>query len=172
MTLREFIVEIMPLKDKLFRFASRLLNDMADAEDVVQEVYLRLWAKRVELGQIRNMEAMAMTITKNLCIDLLRSKDRWNFEESDNSALIVEPMTPYDLIEMRDTASRINTMINLLPEQQRMIIHLRDVEGYDFDEIASILGLNLNVIRVNLSRARKRIKEQLIKVHQYELQRN
>ncbi len=171
MTPKQFKEEVFPLKDKLYRFAYRILDDTEDARDMVQEVLAKLWDQQSELHQLRNIEAFAMTMTRNVCIDWLRAHGRILSGDLPDR-LMIDPVTPYDLTEIRDTVKRINSLINHLPDQQRMIIHLRDIEGYDFDEIASILDLNLNVVRVNLSRARKKIREQLTKVHQYELQRN
>lgn len=171
MTPQQFNEEILPLKDKLYRFACRLVEDADEAQDMVQEVFMRLWDRKGEIHQFRSIEAFAMTMTRNLCIDWLRTSGRLRKDDPSEMDL-ADPVTPYDLTEMRDTVTRINYLVNHLPEQQKMILHLRDIEGYDFDEIAAILGLNLNVIRVNLSRARKKIKEQLVKVHQYDLQRN
>lgn len=171
MTPEQFIDKLLPLKDKLYRFANRLLNEPEDAEDVVQEVFLRLWDRKEDIDSYRSIEAMAMTIARNLSIDMLRASGKV-IQDDSQEVLLIDNLTPYDLTELKDTTSRVNALINHLPEQQRLILHLRDIEGYDFDEIAALLDLNLNVIRVNLSRARKKIKEQLIKVQQYELQRN
>ncbi|MDD5695791.1 MAG: RNA polymerase sigma factor [Bacteroidales bacterium] len=171
MTPKQFTEEIFPLKDKLFRFAMRILDDREDARDMVQVVLVRLWDQNTELHKLRNTEAFAMTLTRNLCIDWLRTNGRI-LRGDTQEIMMIDPVTPYDLTEIRDSVKRINHLINHLPDQQRMILHLRDIEGYEFEEIASILDLNLNVIRVNLSRARKKIKEELNKVHQYELQRN
>ncbi|HNS17927.1 MAG TPA: RNA polymerase sigma factor [Bacteroidales bacterium] len=170
MTPKQFKDEVFPLKDRLYRFACRILEDTEDARDMVQEVLVRLWDQKTDLRQVRSIEAYAMTMTRNVCIDWLRANGRILTDAPE--IVMIDPVTPYDITEIRDTVKRINCLINHLPDQQRMIIHLRDIEGYDFDEIAAILGLNLNVIRVNLSRARKKIKEQLAKAHQYEFQRN
>lgn len=171
MTPQQFKETILPLKDKIYRFACRMVDDTEEAQDLVQEVFIRLWDRKGDMIQYRSVEAFALTMTRNLCIDWLRASGR--LRQADSSEMdLTDPVTPYDITEMRDTVTRINQLINHLPEQQKVIVHLRDIEGYDFDEIAAILGLNLNVIRVNLSRARKKIKEQLVKVHQYDLQRN
>ena len=171
MTPQQFKEAILPLKDKIYRFACRMVEDTEEAQDLVQEVFVRLWDRKGDMMQYRSVEAFALTMTRNLCIDWLRASGR--LRQADPSEMdLADPVTPYDITEMRDTVTRINQLINHLPERQKVIVHLRDIEGYDFDEIAAILGLNLNVIRVNLSRARKKIKEQLVKVHQYDLQRN
>jgi len=170
MTLEEFKIEVLPVKNKLYRFAMRMLENSAEAEDIVQETLIRLWSKRAKLRTYRSIEAFAMTITKNLCLDLLRSRKHQIRDV--NNDLIVDNNTPYKIAELSDMIDRVYKIIEDLPEQQKMIIHLRDIEGYDFDEIAEIMNLSLNVIRVNLSRARKKVREALVNSNKYELFKN
>ncbi len=144
---------------------------MPDAEDIVQEVFLRLWVRRESLAEYKSVEAFAMTITKNLCLDRMKSKD-YKTEELTIVHQQVSHATPYKKLELTDTYNRIQMIMNSLPEQQRMIIHLRDIEGFEFEEIEEIMNINLNTIRVNLSRARKRIKEILQNTYNYEFAKN
>ena len=170
MTLEEFKIEVLPVKNKLYRFALRMLANRDEAEDVVQDTLMRLWSGRAKLRTYRSIEAYSMIITKNLCLDLLRSKKRITADLLDEHT--IDSSNPYKLTEISDTMNRVYGEINRLPEQQKMIIHLRDIEGYDFDEIADIMDLSLNVIRVNLSRARKKVKEAIVKSNKYELFKN
>jgi RNA polymerase sigma factor (sigma-70 family) len=171
MTSEEFKSKVLPLKNKLYRFALRLLGDTEEAQDIVQEIFLRLWSKRDKLNEYRNLEAFSMTMTRNLCLDKLKSpasrKENYNedTEMPDNN-------TPYRKTETSDTLRLVRMAMAGLPEQQRMVIHLRDVEECDFDEIAEITGLSLNNVRVILSRARKKIRDTLIKINNYEFSRN
>ncbi len=171
MTVEEFKSEVLPIKNKLFRFAKRLLNSTEDAEDTVQEVFIRLWSKKEKLTEYRSIEAFAMVITKNLCLDKLKSTKHKTSELTVVNETINES-TPYDHTEITDTLNKVHKIIDELPEQQRMIIQLRDIEGCDFDEIAEILSLSLNTIRVNLSRARKKVRDVLIKAQNYEFSTN
>ncbi len=171
MTIEKFKIEVLPIKNKLYRLAKRLLISTEEAEDTVQEVFLRLWSKKENLEQIRSIEGFAMVMTKNLCLDKLKSKRR-NTEELSDKGLNVVHKTPYNQIEMDDSINRINKIIMQLPDQQKVIIHLRDVEGYEFEEIAEVTGLTINTIRVNLSRARKKVKETVLKEESYEFSRN
>jgi RNA polymerase sigma-70 factor (ECF subfamily) len=171
MTIEEFKKEVLPLKNKLFRLAHRLLADRAEAEDMVQEAIARLWTKKDNLEQYNSIEAFAMTITKNMCLDMLKSAGRRSVDlEAVQS--VSDHLTPHDLTENKDTIDMVRRIINTLPEQQKMIMHLRDFEGYEFEEIASIMEVNLNIIRVNLSRARKRVRDALINANSYELRTN
>jgi RNA polymerase sigma-70 factor (ECF subfamily) len=155
------------MKHKLFRFANRLLNNIPEAEDVVQEVFIRLWDRRENLKQFRSLEAFSITITKNMCLDRLKSKSNKRDELTEQNEE-TDFFTPGMATELNDSYRQINKLINQLPEQQRMIIQLRDVEGYEFEEIAGMLDITENTIRVNLSRARKKIREGMQKKYDYE----
>lgn len=171
MTSEEFKSEVLPVKNKLYRFALRLLGDVEEAQDVVQEIFLRLWSKRDNLSEYRSIEAFAMTMTRNLCLDKLKSPASRK-ETFDETREMPDNTTPYTKTETSDTIRLVKMAMDALPEQQRMVIHLRDVEGSDFDEIAEVTGLSLNNVRVSLSRARKKIRDTLIKIHSYEFSNN
>ncbi|MBM3436894.1 MAG: RNA polymerase sigma factor [Bacteroidetes bacterium] len=171
MTLEKFKKEVFPLKNKLYRFAKGFFKSVPEAEDIVQEVLLRLWTKHDVLEEFKSIEAFAMTVTRNLCLDRLKSKG-YRTEELTLVHQQVSHATPYKKLEMEDTYGKIQMILNTLPEQQRQIVHLRDIEGFEFEEISEILKINLNTIRVNLSRARKRIKETLQNTYDYEFAKN
>lgn len=166
MTPETFKIEVLPIKDRLYRFAKRIINNLPEAEDIVQEVFIRLWKKRDHLEEYRSVEAFAMIITKNLCYDYLKSKKRLTGELTNlndrGSEYTVELQT-----EFADSHNLIKELITRLPDKQRMIIQLRDIEGFEFEEIAEITGINTNAVRVNLSRARKTIRESIVKKHNY-----
>lgn len=151
--------------------AFRILNSFQEAEDTVQEVYIRLWSKRKTLRDYRNIEALAMTITKNLSLDKLRLKNSQNLRINDFN-LVENEKKPDEKIELKDTVGRVKAIIDKLPELQRIIIQLRDIEGYEYEEIGKMLSIQTNSIRVNLSRARKKVRDELIKAHQYEYSGN
>jgi RNA polymerase sigma-70 factor (ECF subfamily) len=171
MTVETFKIEVLPLKHRLFRLAKRLLNNIPEAEDAVQEVFLRLWAKKDVLKNYRSVNAFAMTMTKNLCLDRMKSKSYKAGELHENYDKMSDH-TPHTLMELSESYEEIQKIINTLPEQQRLIIHLRDIEEYDLDEIAEITELNMNTVRVNLSRARKKVREKLSNIYNYEFAKN
>jgi RNA polymerase sigma-70 factor (ECF subfamily) len=171
MTVETFKIEVLPLKNKLYRFACRLLNNNMDSEDIVQEVMLKLWARREKLGEYKSIEAFAMVILKNMCLDRLKAKG-YRTDDLDDRKNESGGFSPHTSLELSDTTEKVKTIINTLPEHQRMIIHLRDIEGYEFEEIAEIMQMSLNTIRVNLSRARKKVRETLVKKYSYEFTRN
>ncbi len=170
MTLEEFKTEVLPVKNKLFRFAKRLMKNRTEAEDIVQEVLLRLWLNRNKMDEYKNIEAFAVTVTKNLCLDNLKSKASKTTELKEN--LIVKDKNPDEEYEKKDINNKINEIIKGLPFQQKMIIQLRDIEGYEFEEISEMVNMTLNAIRVNLSRARKKVRDEIIKLQRYEFSGN
>ncbi|NMH86637.1 RNA polymerase sigma factor [Flavivirga algicola] len=166
MTQGEFLNIVMPFKDKVFRLAKRLLVSTEEAEDATQEVLLKLWNNKKKMQEYKNVEAFSMTMTKNFCFDKLKSKQAQNLKivhsnyEDGNTSLQKQ-------VELNDSVDWVSKIIEELPEQQKMIIQLRDIEEYDFDEIAKMLEMNNTAVRVNLSRARKTIREKLTKTHNY-----
>ena len=171
MDLGEFKMQVFPLKNKLFRLAKRLLEDYDDAQDIVQEVFIKLWNRREKLDEYRSVEALAVVMTRNLCLDKLKAKKYpvENLESLEVSLIEAATETPADFSAV---IRHIHKIISTLPEQQRTIMQLRDVEGCDFEEIAEILKMSENAVRVNLSRARKRVREIMINQKIYEYQRN
>lgn len=171
MTTEEFKSEVLPIKNKLYRFALRLMGETEEAQDIVQEIFLRLWSGKEKLKEYRSIEAFAMTMTRNLCLDKIKSPSAKK-EILDETNEMIDNRTPYHKAELSDTMKMVRQVMESLPEQQKMVIHMRDVEECDFDEIAEVLGLSLNNVRVNLSRARKKIRDTLIKLNNYEFSKN
>jgi len=167
----EFKISVLPLKHKIYRFSLRMLGKIEEAEDSVQEVMLRLWNNREDLGKYKSIEAFAMVVTRNFCLDRLKSK---NYHHASLNVLKENPVegNPYTHVERLDTIEQVHRIIGQLPEQQKSVIHLRDIEGLEFEEIAIIMNMNLNAVRVNLSRARKHVRDTIIKMHNYELAGN
>lgn len=155
------------LKDKVFRFARAILADTAEAEDVTQDIFEKLWLNREHSSEYNNMESFLIRSTKNLCLDRIKHnnvvlKNAKILKVLNNNK--VEPQS-----EKKEVSEIIKSIINELPKKQKMIIHLRDVEGYEFDEIYEATGIEQNAIRVNLSRARKTVKQELLKTMNYGL---
>jgi len=166
MNQKEFLNMVMPFKDKVFRFSKRLLVSTEEAEDATQELYLKLWKNREKISSYKNVEAFAMTMTKNYCFDRLKSKQASNLSLVHSN--YKENGTSLDKkTNLNDSVSIVHQLIAKLPEQQKMIIQLRDVEQYEYEEIGKMLDLKPTAVRVALSRARKIIREQLIKQHNY-----
>ncbi len=170
MDVSRFKEEVLPLKNKLFRFSLHIVKDEELAKDVAQESLIKVWEKRDQLDQIQNLEAWCMQITRNKSLDKLRSKhvkktDLFEVEFDTRK----ERDTPYVMTERSELMNRITDLIDELPDRQREVMHLRDIEGYAYKEIAEMLGVDINLVKTNLFRARRKIKESLIKVEAYGL---
>lgn len=166
MTQTDFVKLVMPFKDKVFRLAKRLLVSQEEAEDATQEILMKLWNNKEQIEEYKNVEAFSMTMTKNFCLDRLKSKQAQNLKivhsnYQDNATSLQKQ------VELNDSVAWISKIIEQLPEQQKIILQLRDIEQYEFEEIASMLDMNETAIRVALSRARKTIREQLTQTHHY-----
>ncbi|RZJ67826.1 MAG: RNA polymerase sigma factor [Flavobacterium sp.] len=166
MNQHEFMKLVNPFKDKVFRVAKRLLVSTEEAEDATQEVLVKLWNKNDSLEQYNSVEALAMTMTKNYCLDQLKSKRAGNLKIVHNNFTDREAPLQKQ-VEDRDNWSWVEKAMNTLPEQQKLIVQLRDVEQYEYEEIAEMLEMNETAIRVALSRARKTITEFMTKTHSY-----
>ncbi len=171
MTIKEFKTKLLPLKNKLFRLSLNLMNNRDDAEDAVQEAYIKIWKMQDKINSVKNIEAFMMTITRNICLDKLKSK-RNKFLTLVDDITKVTSSNPYEITEQADLVNKVKQSMQQLPEQQRTLIHLRDIEGYEFHEILEITGWDMNYMRVNLSRGRKKIKETILKLQHYETARN
>ncbi|MCX6283907.1 MAG: RNA polymerase sigma factor [Bacteroidetes bacterium] len=171
MNLQDFNTKVYPLKDKIFRFARRMLEQSEEAEDLVQEVFIRMWKNREKLDEYRSLEALAMVTTKNLCLDKLKAR-KFPVESWNDQRQFIESIAEESRPDLSDFVSGVKQAMRTLPEHSRMIVHLRDIEGCEFEEIADVLGMQENAVRVALSRARKQIRGILINNKNYEYQRN
>jgi RNA polymerase sigma-70 factor (ECF subfamily) len=137
---------------------------MDDAEDVIQETYIKLWTKRDEIGQITNAESFSIIVLKNTCLDFLRKTKNDSISEYDLN--IPANVFLSKEIEQTDQINHIARLMNKLPEQQQLVMKLKHWDGYSDEEIEQITGLKKGNIKVMLSRARKIIKEEYLKLEQ------
>ena len=156
---KQFNTQILSLSDRLFRLAKSILRNAEAAQDAVQDLNMKLWEKRSALDEIENMPAFTMKSMRNLCLDTIRQQ-----REEDELPVEIEftEPNPYQQTEQKDLVKRIRDMIDDLPELQRTVIRMRDVEGMELSEIADITSLSENAVTVNLSRARQKIREKII----------
>lgn len=170
MTLESFQTLVFPVKNKLYRFAFRLLGNNEEAKDVVQEVLIKVWSGRDQLDDIQNMEAWCMRITKNLSLDRLRQQQRRPTDSLEKGMhLSHHGLTPAETTELNERMKRIDEWMAELPEKQRQVMHLRDIEGYSYNEICDILEIDMSQVKVNLFRARNAVRERLQKMDAYGL---
>ncbi|ARK12660.1 RNA polymerase sigma factor [Fibrivirga algicola] len=169
MDLHAFKQRILPVQNRLFRLATLFLRNREDAEDALQDVLMRLWSNRQQLDTYQSVEALAVQMTRNLCLDRLKSHARQkSVDQADLGNVPTEQLSPYRQTELTDSASQMRRLIDELPDAQKLVLHLRDVEEYSFEEIEQVTGLSINAIRVTLSRARQRLRDGYLKLNDYE----
>jgi len=162
MTAEAFKENIIPLNRKLLGFANRFMRDLDDAKDVVQEIYMKLWNMRNELDQYNSVEALAMRMTRNLCLDKIKLKKTVPLNGTVNEEVSEEILEKEKRNEQKIAVERVKNELGKLDEPQKTIMQLRDIEGYEYNEIGQILNMNVNTVRESLSRARKKVRENLL----------
>jgi len=163
MTRADFNDLVKKLNRKLYLYAFRILKNRAGAEDCVQEVFLKLWKMNTRLGEYKSIDALATTMVKNISIDQLR-KHKFTDSNIDNYSFYqtLDP-SPQEQLERSETMLIMDRIIETLPENYRNLIRFRDIEGLSYEEISEKTQLNINALRVNLSRARKIVRNEFIK---------
>lgn len=154
-------------RDKLYRLALRLLNSSDEAADVAQEVWIRLWQRKEDIPKLNNTESFAFTMTRNLCLDVLKSS-RMKNERLDGIHENTLSCSQNNCIESNEKIAMIHQAINNLPEQQKIVMQLRDIEGYELSEIAQSLNLTQNNTKVILCRARQNVRQTIINFEHHE----
>ena len=162
--------DVLPLKNLLYRLALRITQKHEEAEDIVQDTLIKVWNKRDEWEKIESIEAWCLTICRNLALDRIRRRDNQN-ESLDiiQSDTPYRDGTPYEQMLQRDRIELVRRMVNALPEKQRSCMQLRDFEGKSYKEIASILNISEDQVKVNIFRARQAIKTKYQQIEGYGL---
>ncbi len=162
--------DILPLKNQLFRLALRITLNRFEAEDIVQDTLIKVWNRRSDWEDIDSIEAFSLTICRNLSLDRIKKK------ENDNNSLEdvkgVEPLSssnPQDRMIQADRVNLIRQIVDSLPEKQRSCMQLRDFEGKSYKEIAVILDITEEQVKVNIFRARQAVKQRYLKLDNYGL---
>jgi RNA polymerase sigma factor (sigma-70 family) len=168
MSRSDFNELVHQLSRKLYGFAFRILRNQEEAEDAVQEVFIKLWNMGDKLSGYSSIDALAVTMTKNYCIDQFRKKKRIiqeeKYENYERNNLIP---TPHEQLERVESGEILNRIIENLPEIYKSLVLLREIEGFSYEEIAEKTEQNINTLRVNISRARRIIRDEYNK-YQYE----
>lgn len=168
MTKEEFQKQVIPMGDKMYRIAFRLLGDSESARDVMQELFLKLWEMRGELYKMTNLDAFACTVLKNKCLDKLRRQR----DTVDADILNTVGNNPEAAFDLGEGVAEIRKLMQLLPDKQRIIMQMRDIECCSFEEIAAFVDTSANNVRVQLCLARKWVKEELMKIYNYGIPRD
>lgn len=159
--------DILPLKNIIFRTALRIIPNREEAQDIVQDTLLKLWQNRAELDRVSNLESFALIMARNLAIDRKKKMEHRNisFDEALHDRTDEWQLTAQQQMEHQERYGAIRQAIDSLPEKQRTVLHLRDVEGKPYKEIAAIMSLTESDVKVTLFRARNQLKEMLKKSH-------
>lgn len=162
--------DVLPLKNELFRLALRITLNRVEAEDIVQDTLIKVWERRFEWESIDSIEAFSLTVCRNLSLDRLRKKENSNDSLEDvNIAEPVASSNPQDRMIQEDRVSLVRQIIDSLPEKQRSCMQLRDFEGKSYKEIAQVLDITEEQVKVNIFRARQMVKQKYLKLDNYGL---
>jgi RNA polymerase sigma-70 factor (ECF subfamily) len=157
--LKEFENNILPLKDKLFRIAFRIIRNGDDAADVVQDVMLKMWQMRNEWNTITNKEAYCCMMSRNFALSHLKLKDNQNISIEGHDFYETENNSPYKEVEREENMRLLSMFLEKLPSKEREVVELRDIEHMSYKEIESVLNINEGQVKITLFRARQKIKE-------------
>ncbi|MEZ2445993.1 RNA polymerase sigma factor (sigma-70 family) [Chitinophaga sp. W3I9] len=171
MSLDRFLTQVVPVRPKLYRFAFRLLGNEEDAQDITQDALMKVWDMQEKMAELQNMEAWCMRITRNLALDKIKARKYRMSDELDRAGELpaTQQKSPHAVTEQNDVMEKVHVAINALPEKYRTILQLRDIDGHSYQEIADILDIDMNDVKVNLHRARKTVREKLQNLQVYGL---
>jgi len=167
MTAEEFKIKVIPYSVKLYPMIFRILKNQEETRDALQDLMLKLWSKRTDLKQCTNLSAFIITTAKNYSFDLLKKK----------RPVVIGEMNEYKILniaengidpEKRERYEYVHKTIEKLPEKLRTVIQLRDIDGFSFEEIKEMTGFEIAYIRVILSRARLKVKQEIEKIYDYD----
>lgn len=165
-----FRTDVLPLKNRLYRIALRITLHTGEAEDIVQETMIKAWNHREELESPSSAEAFCVTVCRNMALDYVSRKESQNktldeqsMDQEDNAA------SPFQTLSRQDGLNWVHRLFNRLPEKQRTIMQLRDIEGKPYKEIAALLHISEEQVKINIFRARQKIKLEYEKIDRYGL---
>lgn len=165
MSQKLFYEHIIPATDAMYRFALSIVRDEAAAQDIVQDCLVKIWKRRSQISSIENHESWCLKIVRNKCLDWLKRKrfsTLWSFEKEPSYRITAD----HDL-NVNDYEKWLSEVLNSLSTKQREVFHLREIEEYAYDEIADVLRMSMNDVKVNLHRARMKVREKMLKLENY-----
>lgn len=164
-----FRTDILPLKNQLYRLALRITLNTAEAEDIVQETLIKVWNRRETWDQIDNIEAFCFTVCRNLSLDSIKRHDNQNKTLDDKGGDQIDLSNdPSGQTIVNDQMNMVRQIVDSLPEKQRSCIQLRDFEGKTYKDIALVLGISEEQVKVNIFRGRQTIKQRFEKLDNFE----
>lgn len=165
-----FTADVLPMKNLLYRLALRITMNREEAEDIVQDTLIKVWNKRDDWENIESIEAFSLTVCRNLALDRMKKAERQNASlDEQQTERPDRSRSPLELMEQRDRVETVRRLVNSLPEKQRSCMQLRDFEGKSYRDIATILGITEEQVKVNIFRARQTIKQKYQETEEYGL---
>ena len=165
-----FLNDVLPLKNKLFRLALRITLNKEEAEDIVQDTLIKVWNSRDRWEEIDSIEAYSLTTARNLSLDRIKKMENQNGSlEDEKTERPDTSLNPSERMVQKDKLDIVKRMIDELPEKQRSCMQLRDIEGKAYKDIALILGITEEQVKVNIFRARQAIKQRFQQFDKYGL---
>ncbi|MBQ9672107.1 MAG: RNA polymerase sigma factor [Prevotella sp.] len=168
----DFRTDVLPLKNELYRLALRITLNPAEAEDIVQDTMIKVWNRREQWDEIESIEAFCLTICRNLALDRNKKADNQTaqLDDSHDPPDRSYASDPEEQTVQRDRIQLVRQLIEQLPEKQRSCVWLRDIEGKAYKEIAEVMGINEQQVKVNIFRARQTIRQKYLETERYGLQ--
>jgi len=167
MTAEEFKNKVIPYSVKLYPMLFRILKNEEETRDALQDLMLKLWTRKTDLEHCTNLSAYIITAAKNHSFDLLK-KNRTGLMNENTEHQMLRIEAPGFDADKREKLEHVHRIIEKMPEKYRSVIQMRDIDGFTFDEIKEFTGLEITNIRVILSRARLKVKEEVEKIYDYE----
>lgn len=161
--------DVLPLKDRLYRLALRITLNAVEAEDIVQDTLIKVWNKRDTWEDIGSIEAFSLTIARNLALDHIKKAENKNYSLDTMVEQVDDAYGPYEQVMRMDRMRLVRELVDALPEKQRSCMQLRDFEGKSYKEVAIVLGMTEEQVKVNIFRARQTIKKRFKEFDEYGL---
>ncbi len=162
--------DILPMKNNLYRLALRITCNNAEAEDVVQDTLIKVWNRRERWDEIESMEAFCITICRNLALDKIKKMGNQHDSLDDNQQDRPSALNnPYEEMNQKDRIQLVRRIVDELPEKQRTCIQLRDFEGKSYKEVAEIMLISEDQVKINIFRGRQTIKQRFKELDDYGL---
>ncbi len=167
----DFRTDVLPLKNELYRLALRITLNPAEAEDIVQDTMIKIWNRREQWDDIESIEAFSLTICRNLALDRTKLAENQNaqLDEGHDPPDSSNTSNPEEQAMQRDRINLVRRLIDQLPEKQRSCMQLRDIEGKSYKEIADVMNITEQQVKINIFRARQAIKQKFTDTEKYGL---
>lgn len=163
--------DVLPLKNVLYRLALRITMNREEAEDVVQDTLMKVWDRRDTWQDIDSIEAFSLTICRNIALDKTKRMSRKDesLDQKDYEPSASAVVTPDERTEQKDLLNMVRRIIDGLPEKQKTCMQLRDFEGKSYKDIAKVLSITEEQVKVNIYRARQTVKQKFNENAEYGL---